>query len=195
MKIHSTYLVACLAASALAVPALAQTDPAADPACIVKNADGTSAIDRAKCPDGLKPSASATGSTDGSNQMNTTSSGSNAAAPAVAGGTSDLIVSADRFRNAKVMAASDFIGKRVYTRAGEDIGEVADLIVTDNGAVQAVVLGVGGFLGIGEKDVAVTMQAIEMMPEGDTTRLVVDASKEQLTNAPDYDRQKRTYLN
>ncbi len=47
-------------------------------------------------------------------------------------------------------------------------------------------LGVGGFLGIGEKDVAVTMQAIEMMPEGDTTRLVVDASKEHSPNDADY---------
>lgn len=195
MKIHSTYLVACLAASALAAPVFAQTNTATDPACIITNADGTNSIDRAKCPDGLKPSASATGSAAGGDQMNATTSGSNAAAPAVSGGAGDLIVSADRFKNVKVMAASDFIGKRVYTRAGDDIGEVMDLIVTDNGAVQAVVLGVGGFLGIGEKDVAVTMQAIEMQPEGETTKLVVDASKEQLNNAPDYDRQTRTYLN
>ena len=72
---------------------------------------------------------------------------------------------------------------------------MTDLIVTDNGAVQAVILGVGGFLGIGEKDVAVTMQAIQIQSDGDSTKLVVDASKEQLTNAPDYDRAKRTYLN
>ena len=70
-----------------------------------------------------------------------------------------------------------------------------DLIVTDNGSVQAVILGVGGFLGIGEKDVAVTMQAIQMEQDGDSTKLVVDASKDQLTSAPGYDRVKRTYLN
>jgi sporulation protein YlmC with PRC-barrel domain len=194
MKIHSTFAVACLAMSALTGQALAQSESAADPACILKNSDGTNAIDRVKCPDGMKPAASATGAEATTDQTNSSNSGSTAVAPQP-GATGDLIVSADRFENAKVMAASDFIGKRVYTRSGDDIGEVTDLIVTDNGAVQAVILGVGGFLGIGEKDVAVTMQAIQIQSDGDSTKLVVDASKEQLTNAPDYDRAKRTYLN
>jgi len=109
--------------------------------------------------------------------------------------STDVIVPADRLQNANIMTASDFIGKRVYTKAGEDIGEVNDLIVTDNGSVQAVILGVGGFLGLGEKDVAVTMRSIEIQSDGNTARLVVDASKDQLTNAPGYDRVNRTYLN
>jgi sporulation protein YlmC with PRC-barrel domain len=127
-------------------------------------------------------------------QTKSSKGGSAAVTPGITG-TGDLIVPADRFQNAKVVAASDFIGQRVYTRSGEDIGEVNDLIVTDNGAVQAVILGVGGFLGVGEKDVAVTMQAIQIQSEGESTRLVVDASKEQLTSAPDFDRAKRTYQN
>jgi sporulation protein YlmC with PRC-barrel domain len=93
-----------------------------------------------------------------------------------------------------VISASDFIGKRVYTKAGEDIGEVNDLIMTDNGSVRAVILGVGGFLGIGEKDVAVAMAAIDVTQDGSTSRLVVDGSKEQFNAAPKYDRSTRTYL-
>lgn len=92
------------------------------------------------------------------------------------------------------MTATDFIGKRVYTKAGDDIGEVNDLFVTDNGNVRAVVLGVGGFLGIGEKDVAVSMNAVEMVQDGDAVRLVVDATKDQLQAAPTFDRVKRTYV-
>jgi sporulation protein YlmC with PRC-barrel domain len=194
MKKHSITAMAFLAASALTGAALAQSDSAADPACLIKNADGSNAVDRTKCPDGMKPTASGTGAEATTDQTSSSEGESTTAVPEAAA-TGNLIVPADRFQNAKVMAASDFIGKRVYTQNGDDIGEVTDLIVTDNGAVQAVILGVGGFLGIGEKDVAVTMQSIRMQPEGESTRLVVDASKEQLTNAPDYDRAKRTYLN
>jgi sporulation protein YlmC with PRC-barrel domain len=192
MMMRSILLTALLAATTMTGAALAQSNSTSDPACVIKNADGTTAIDRTKCPDGMKPATSATEAD--ADKTTTTNGGSTAVAPDAAA-TGQLIVPADRIANAKVMAASDFIGKRVYTRNGDDIGEVNDLIVTDNGAVQAVILGVGGFLGLGEKDVAITMQAIQMQPDGGGTRLVVDASKEQLTNAPDYDRTRRKYLN
>ena len=89
----------------------------------------------------------------------------------------------------------DFIGKRIYNTSGEDLGEVNDFFVTDKGSVQAVILGVGGFLGIGEKDVAVNMSAIQFVQDGNNTKLVVNASKNQLTGAPAFDRKKRVYLN
>ena len=194
MKAHFTSLMAFLAASALAGAALAQSGSAADPACLIRNADGSNTIDRTKCPDGLTPTDPVSGAEATMDQTKSSKGGSATATPGITG-TGDLIVPADRFQNAKVVPASDFIGQRVYTRSGEDIGEVTDLIVTDNSAVQAVILGVGGLLGIGEKDVAVTMKAIQIQPEGESTRLVVDASKEQLTSAPDFDRAKRTYQN
>jgi sporulation protein YlmC with PRC-barrel domain len=212
MRTYTTIALASLAFTALAQPAFAQTSSAADPACIVKNADGSETVDKIKCPDGLKPAAPGAASetapaTDSTATQSTTTApeavtpdqeaapDSTASTTPVPSLSNDVIVPADRFANARVMTASDFIGKRVYTKSGEDIGEVNDLIVTDNGAVQAVILGVGGFLGLGEKDVAVTMQSIEMQTDGSSSKLVVDASKEQLTNAPGYDREKRTYLN
>ena len=239
MNKYSTVAMAFLGFTALAQPAFAQTDPSVDPACILKNADGTETIDKVKCPDGMKPSVTGSSSesmpADGTGNTQQDSATTDTATPPAADGTAPsttgsaateeqnqtttqdqtqpadpevtgsttapaetgtvLIVPNDALANAKVMTASDFIGKRVYTKAGEDIGEVNDLIVTDNGSVQAVILGVGGFLGIGEKDVAVTMQAIEMQQDDNGTKLVVDASKDQLTSAPGYDRVKRTYIN
>ncbi|MCJ8518072.1 hypothetical protein ABID21_001042 [Pseudorhizobium tarimense] len=59
---------------------------------------------------------------------------------------------------------SDFQGKAVYGSDGESIGEINDVLVSQDGSVNAVIIGVGGFLGIGEKDVAVDMGALELGP-------------------------------
>ncbi|HUG61649.1 MAG TPA: PRC-barrel domain-containing protein [Methylomirabilota bacterium] len=59
---------------------------------------------------------------------------------------------------------ADLVGKDVYGSDNEDIGEINDVIVSQDGRVAAVIVGVGGFLGIGEKDVAVSMKALEFGP-------------------------------
>jgi len=59
---------------------------------------------------------------------------------------------------------SDLEGKAVYGTEGENIGEINDVLVIQNGSVNAVIIGVGGFLGIGEKDVAVDMSALQLGP-------------------------------
>jgi hypothetical protein len=59
---------------------------------------------------------------------------------------------------------SDFEGKQVYGTDGESIGSISDVLVSQNGSVNAVIIGVGGFLGIGAKDVAVDMTALELGP-------------------------------
>ena len=107
--------------------------------------------------------------------------------------TGELIVPADQLNSAKLMSANDYIGKTVYDQAGNNIGEVNDLIVSGDGNVEAVILGVGGFLGIGEKDVAVNTNAVQMVQDGDNVRLVVQATKETLESAPTYDRSNRRY--
>jgi sporulation protein YlmC with PRC-barrel domain len=162
--------------------AFAQTTTGVDPACIIKNTDGTETVDKTKCPDGMKV---------GAGDATTAAPDSTASTTPM---TKSLIVPPESFSGASVISANDFIGKRVYARSGEDIGEVNDLIMTGNGGIQAVVLGVGGFLGMGEKDVAVSMAAIDMTKDGDTVRLVVDGTKDQFTAAPAYDRTTRTYL-
>ncbi|WP_053239630.1 PRC-barrel domain-containing protein [Pleomorphomonas koreensis] len=62
---------------------------------------------------------------------------------------------------------SDLQGKAVYDSEGNSIGDIKDVLVSQNGSVNAVIIGVGGFLGIGEKNVAVNMSALQLGP-GDT---------------------------
>jgi sporulation protein YlmC with PRC-barrel domain len=59
------------------------------------------------------------------------------------------------------MMASKLIGTTVVSTNNESIGDVNDVILDRNGQVMAVVVGVGGFLGIGEKDVAVPFASLE----------------------------------
>lgn len=60
--------------------------------------------------------------------------------------------------------ASDLEGKAVVDAKGDNIGDISDVLVNERGEVIAVLVGVGGFLGIGEKDVAVAMSALEFGP-------------------------------
>ncbi|MGJ8628615.1 MAG: PRC-barrel domain-containing protein [Sulfitobacter sp.] len=103
--------------------------------------------------------------------------------------------------------ASDLIGMRIYNSETEmdadvmvadgaeaewdDIGEINDVIISQDGKVTAVILGVGGFLGLGERDVSVSMDAIKVVKEegdSDDRFLVVTTSKEMLEQAPEFDR-------
>lgn len=83
--------------------------------------------------------------------------------------------------NGMIVNASDLMGQRVYVRGSaeaeigdtaaepdadwEDIGEVGDVVVTQEGDIQAIVLDVGGFLGIGEKEVSTTMDELKFVQE------------------------------
>lgn len=60
--------------------------------------------------------------------------------------------------------ATDLEGKAVVDAKGDNIGDISDVLVNGRGEVIAVLVGVGGFLGIGEKDVAVAMSALEFGP-------------------------------
>ena len=59
------------------------------------------------------------------------------------------------------MLASELIGTKVISANNESIGDINDVIVDRNGQAVAAVVGVGGFLGIGEKDVAVPFKSLE----------------------------------
>lgn len=80
--------------------------------------------------------------------------------------------------------AGDLIGSPVYNMENESIGDINDMIVTFDGQVQGVVIGVGGFLGIGEKDVAVELASLEIKEtEGGTPRLHLDTTADDLKAA------------
>jgi len=61
------------------------------------------------------------------------------------------------------MLSSDLSGTTVYGMNNENIGEINDMLMDRDGRVTAVIIGVGGFLGIGEKDVAVPFETLEIV--------------------------------
>ena len=84
--------------------------------------------------------------------------------------------------------ASAIIGGSVYSPSNESVGDVNDLIIKATGEVEAVVVGVGGFIGIGEKNVAIALNRFTMEPTEDlaSTKLVLNATKEELEAAPSF---------
>jgi hypothetical protein len=86
--------------------------------------------------------------------------------------------------------ATKIIGQPVYDgpdTTADNLGNINDLVVNGDGSIAAVVIGVGGFLGIGEKQVAVDFGALQVVLAADNTkRFVVKTSKDELTAAPDF---------
>jgi hypothetical protein len=89
-------------------------------------------------------------------------------------------------QDANTVLAKDFIGLAVYAPDQAKIGTISDLILSkDAKTIDGFVIGVGGFLGIGEKSVALKMDRLKITqtPEG-AMQLTMDAKKEELANAP-----------
>ncbi len=80
--------------------------------------------------------------------------------------------------------ASKLIGSKVY-QGDTSIGEIEDVLVDlDHASVTAMVLSVGGFLGIGDKLVAIPVNQIKT---GNEAKFTSDLTREQLTSAPVFD--------
>lgn len=93
--------------------------------------------------------------------------------------------------DANQVLASGIIGEAVYDSNGDDaesIGEVNDIIIGSDGLAEAVVIGVGGFIGIGEKEVAVDFNRLSWIERDDDRVLVLATTREELESAPEFDR-------
>ena len=89
---------------------------------------------------------------------------------------------------AEELTAENVIGSTVYGNNEENVGEVGDLVMSQDGQIDAVIIDVGGFLGIGEKEVAVGMDNLEFMLDEDGNRyLYTPFTQEQLEAQPAYD--------
>lgn len=87
--------------------------------------------------------------------------------------------------------ASQIIGENVYNGTGDDaqkIGDVNDIVVAKDGQAKSLVIGVGGFLGMGEKSVAFDYGKTQWATKGNERWLVVEGTKEQLQALPAFDR-------
>ncbi len=100
--------------------------------------------------------------------------------------------------------ASDIMGSRIYATDAEipetvdfgvpsewmEIGEISDMALDRDGAVRAVIVGIGGFLGVGERDIAVDFDHIEIVREINGSAgyfFVIHAARNEIESAPPYE--------
>ena len=81
--------------------------------------------------------------------------------------------------------ASKITGMAVRNAAGDSLGDINDIVMDDSGKATIAIIGVGGFLGIGEKDVGVPFSALTFAKAQDGTRVArLDVTKDALKAAP-----------
>ena len=74
----------------------------------------------------------------------------------------------------------------VYSPSDESIGEIRDVLIDEDGEISALIIGVGGFLGLGEKNVAVPFDAVRRTQRDNDWYLVMNTTKDALEEAPGY---------
>jgi len=82
------------------------------------------------------------------------------------------------------LGVEEIVGKEVVSQQGEEIGEIEDVVVDTSSQMKLAVIDVGGFLGIGEKSVAVSFDQLELSDDG---RIRSDLTRETLESQPEYD--------
>jgi len=94
------------------------------------------------------------------------------------------------------VTVTDWYKQSMYDASNSKIGDVRDILLSADGKVSAVIVGVGGFLGMGEKDVAVPFDAIKHTTRNGKVYLTMDATKDELKAAPGmhYDHNTTTWI-
>jgi sporulation protein YlmC with PRC-barrel domain len=108
----------------------------------------------------------------------------NRAATTSKGSTGDFNAQGD-------VSANAVIGAKVKNANKDTVGTVQDVYVDASGAIKSVVLSVGGFLGVGSKDVAVKWSDLKQTRDGKSVVLTTSLDKDQLKALPDYKDQRR----
>lgn len=78
-------------------------------------------------------------------------------------------------------------GARVYGSTDEDVGEVGELLLTSDGKIDKAIIDVGGFIGIGEKPVAVSMNELTILQADGDVRVYIDSTQDALEQLPAYE--------
>ena len=90
------------------------------------------------------------------------------------------------------VTVTDWYKQNVYAPSDSKIGEIMDVLVSQDGKVTALIVGVGGFLGAGEKDVAVPLNAVKHTEKNSKVYLTMDTTKDALKAAPGFKYDKNT---
>jgi hypothetical protein len=170
-KLLTTVAAGALFATAFAPVAFSQS--ATQPASPSAPSMSAPADPAAPKPDAMKPAGDAAQAPAPAATTDTAQAG---------GGTYLTEQSADQ------ISANTYIGQAGYNGTNESIGNVNDLIMKKDGGLVAAVIGVGGFLGIGEKNVAVPMEKITVAQNttDGSVKLTTSETAETLKAAPEF---------
>lgn len=176
------------ALSALALSgAFAQSNPSTDPPASSQQTQSSSSggssmssSPSAASSTSSSPSAATTG------QASTPSPSSTASMPSTSG-SQQFVAS----QQTDQWLSSKLIGIDVVGADDKKIGDVNDVLLDQQGKVHAYVIGVGGFLGIGAKDVALAPSAFQLVKDSNNNeRLKLSMTKDQLEKAPAFERKQ-----
>ena len=103
----------------------------------------------------------------------------------------DRMVSTGDFNVHGDMAAGALIGTKVRNANKESIGKVDEIYLDKDAKATVVVISVGGFLGVGSKDVGVKWSDLTFGKEGTSVALTTSLTKDQLMALPDYTKTER----
>ena len=84
------------------------------------------------------------------------------------------------------VTVTNFYKQNVYDQTDAKIGEIADVLIDKEGHITALIVSVGGFLGVGEKDVSVPFTAVKATQKDSKWYLVMNTTKDALKTAPGY---------
>jgi hypothetical protein len=116
-----------------------------------------------------------------------TSPSSSSSAPSAAPAT----VSTGDFNTKGDMAGSALIGAKVRNENNESIGKIDEIYVDKDAKITTVVVSVGGFLGVGSKDVGVKWSDLTFGKDGKSIVLTTSLNKDELKALPDYNKTER----
>lgn len=98
-------------------------------------------------------------------QDNTTATGTNVASPSA-------------------VDTAKLIGRSIVNKNGDTVGKIDSVVIDQSGKVRYVIVGAGGFLGIGKKDVALAWDELTISENGE--KVVTTATKDQLAALPEH---------
>jgi sporulation protein YlmC with PRC-barrel domain len=90
---------------------------------------------------------------------------------------------ADQQEAAKISRASELMDKKVQNQQGQDLGQVEDLVIGQDGSISYIIVSQGGVMGIGDKLTPIPFRNAQLSPQQDAV-ILSNIDKQKLQNAP-----------
>jgi sporulation protein YlmC with PRC-barrel domain len=84
------------------------------------------------------------------------------------------------------VTVTDWYKQDVFDGNDNKVGQIKDVLVDQSGKIDTLIIAVGGFLGAGEKDVAVPFREVKATKKDNKVHLVMNATKDSLKDAPGF---------